>query len=89
MGGRDVADFSRDLFNAWGIGRKGYNDGVAILIAPNERKTRIAVGLGLEKTLTDPVCQEIIDKAMLPSFQAGDFERGVDLWADRIIARFN
>lgn len=89
LGGRDVADFSRDLFNAWGIGRKGYNDGVGILIAPNERKIRIEVGLGLEETLTDPICQEIIDTAMLPSLRSGDFERGVDLGADRLIARLN
>src|SRR6476659_7177855 len=47
LGGRDVADYTRDLANAWGIGRKGYDDGVVVLVAPNERKVRIAVGDGL------------------------------------------
>lgn len=89
LGGRDIADFTLDLFNAWGIGRKGYNDGVVILVAPNERKVRIAVGFGLEKTLTGPVCQEIIDTAMLPSFQAGDFAQGIELGTNLLIDRLN
>jgi len=87
LGGRDVADFTRDLSNSWGIGRKGYNDGVVFLVAPHERRVRIAVGYGLEKTLTHDVCQEIIDNAILPRFRRGDFVGGIEAGTDSLIAR--
>ena len=47
LDGRDVANYTRDLANSWGIGRKGYDDGVFLLVAPKERKVQIAVGYGL------------------------------------------
>jgi uncharacterized protein len=87
LGGRDPADFTRDLANSWGIGRKGYNDGILLLVAPNERKVRIAVGYGLEATLTHEVCQEIIDKAMLPLLRKGDFPAAIEAGTDAVIAR--
>jgi len=87
LGGLDVADFTRDLANKWGIGRKGYNDGVVLLVAPNEMKVRIAVGYGLEKTLTHEVCQQIIDRSMLPRLREGDLPGGIEAGTDALIAR--
>jgi uncharacterized protein len=87
LGGRDVADYTRDLSNSWGIGRKGYNDGVVLLVAPVEHKVRIAVGYGLEGKLTHDVCQEIIDKTMLPRFREGDVPGGIKAGTDALIAR--
>lgn len=86
-GGRDIADFARDLGNSWGIGRKGYNDGVMILVAPNERKVRIAVGYGLEKRLTDRLCKQIIEQEMLPHLREGDFAGGIGAGTDALIAQ--
>ena len=77
--GRDVADYTRDLANHWGVGRKGYNDGIVVLIAPNERKIRIAVGYGLEKILTNAYCLHIIDAVMVPQFKAGRYYDGLIL----------
>jgi uncharacterized protein len=76
LGGRDVADFARDLANSWEFGRKCYDDGIMLLVAPNERKVRIAVGYGLEKTLTHDVSQRIIDQQILPAFRRGDLPSG-------------
>jgi uncharacterized protein len=87
LSGRDVADFTRDLANEWGIGRKGYDDGVVLLVAPNERKVRIAVGYGLEGTLTHEVCQQIIDTAMLPRFRHRDISGGIEAGTDALIVR--
>src|SRR5258705_2078361 len=89
LGGRDVADFTKDLSNSWEIGRKGFNDGVVLLVAPNERKVRIAVGYGLEKTLTHAVCQQIIDNAMVPRFRHGDLVGGIEAGTDALIARLS
>lgn len=77
--GRDIADYTRDLANGWGIGRKGHDDGILVLVAPNERKARIAVGYGLEKILTDRYCQHVIDTMMLPRFRAGRYYDGLIL----------
>jgi uncharacterized protein len=86
LGGRDVADYTRDLSNNWGIGRKGYNDGVVLLVAPVEHKVRIAVGYGLERKLTHDVCQGIIEQTMLPRFREGDVPGGIEAGTDALIA---
>ena len=85
LGGQDVADFTRNLANAWGIGRKGHHDGVVVLVAPNERKARIAVGYGLERTLPDPLCKTIIEQNMLPRFKEANFYEGIEAGVDALI----
>jgi len=89
LGGQDIATFTRNLANAWGIGRKDYNDGVVLLVAPNERKARIAVGLGLEKALPDALCRQIMDEQMLPRFREGDLSAGIEAGVDALIARLS
>ena len=85
LGGADIADVARDLGNREGIGRAKYDDGVVLLVAPNERQVRIAVGYGLECHLTDAVSQEIIDKEMLPHFREGRLHEGISAGVDAII----
>jgi uncharacterized protein len=87
--GFEIADYSLRLARAWGIGRKDYNDGVLILIAPHERQMRIEVGYGLEATLTDPRCAAIIREVMIPAFGKGDFAGGINAGTKAIIARLN
>ena len=77
LGGRDISDYARDLGNAAGIGDKEEDNGVVILLAPNERFVRIAVGLGLESVLTDALCQQIIDEVMIPHFRDGNMFDGL------------
>lgn len=77
LGGRDIGRFARDLGNRWGIGRRGVDDGVLILLAPGEQQVRIAVGYGLEAVLTDAVCQRIIEEVMLPEFREGRLFEGL------------
>jgi len=89
LGGRDIDDFSRDLANAWGIGRKGHNDGVVLLVAPKERKVRITVGRALEATLTPVVCEQIIAAKIIPRFRSGDLAGGIESGADALISRLN
>jgi len=60
---------------------------VVLLVAPKERKVRIAVGYGLEKRLPDGVCQQIIDQQILPSFRKGDLSGGIEAGTDALIAR--
>ncbi len=89
LNGQDIADFTRTLANSWHIGRKGIDDGVVLLVAPAERKVRIAVGFGLEKQLTPEVCQEVIDSEVLPAFRRGNLPGGIEAGTEALVARLN
>ena len=83
--GRDERDYGYQLGRAWGIGRKGANNGVILLVAPNERRVAIEVGYGLEPVVTDAVSSLIIQNQILPRFRAGDFPGGILSGADALI----
>jgi uncharacterized protein len=75
--GDDIAAYGYQLGRHWGIGQKGKNTGVLLIVAPNERKVRIEVGYGLEGALTDAQSILIIDNIMKPAFRRGDYDGGV------------
>ena len=75
--GYEIEDYGYQLLRAWGIGRKAENDGVILIIAPNERAVRVEVGYGLEPVLTDALSSLIIQRSLLPAFREGRFEEGV------------
>jgi uncharacterized protein len=76
--GSDIETYANGLFRSWKLGQAQKNNGVLLLVAPNERKVRIEVGYGLEGTLTDAVASVIISSAILPRFKNGDFSGGVE-----------
>src|SRR5690606_27307961 len=65
----DVADYSVQLFNRWGIGQASRNNGVLILAAIDEHRMNITTGKGLEGALTDLVSGRIIRNEMAPAFR--------------------
>ncbi|MGA7310301.1 MAG: TPM domain-containing protein, partial [Pseudolabrys sp.] len=71
--GQDIEPYANELFRSWKLGEKTKNNGVLLLVAPNERRVRIEVGYGLEGTLTDALSKVIIANAITPRFKAGDF----------------
>ena len=75
--GYPIEDFGYKLGRAWGIGQKGTNNGVILIIAPTERKVRIEVGRGLEPQLTDLLSTMIIQNRILPEFRRGGFSAGI------------
>jgi uncharacterized protein len=75
--GYPIEDFGYQLGRAWGIGQKGTNNGVVLIVAPAERKVRIEVGRGLEPQLTDALSKLIIQNAILPRFKRGEFSAGI------------
>jgi uncharacterized protein len=83
--GYDISDYGYRLGRYWGIGQKGKNNGVILLVAPSERKVRIEVGYGLEGTITDAVSRLIIENAILPRFRAGDFPGGIERGVDDLV----
>ena len=83
--GQEIEPYANELFRAWKLGEKTKNNGVLLLIAPNERRVRIEVGYGLEATLTDALSKVIIVNAITPRFKAGDFSDGISRGVDDII----
>jgi uncharacterized protein len=78
LGGRTIEDYSLDLANTWELGDAARNDGLLLLVAPNDRKVRIEVGSGLEATVRDEDAAAIIAEHILPAFRQEAFERGVE-----------
>ena len=76
--GSDIETYANELFRTWKLGQAQKNNGVLLLVAPNERKVRIEVGYGLEGTLTDAVASVIISSAIVPRFKSGDFPGGIE-----------
>lgn len=81
-----VDNFGTCLGDRWGIGRKDQDDGIVILVAPNDRQMRIATGSGMEKTLTDDKALAVIHQ-MTPHFKAGDYAVGLSSGIDAIAAQ--
>ncbi|AEG48366.1 protein of unknown function DUF477 [Sphingobium chlorophenolicum L-1] len=89
LGGAEIGPFTTALGNEWGIGRKGHNDGVVLLVAPQEQLAQISVGVGLEAVLPDELCQSIMNERMIPRFREGDLFGGVDAGVDALIERLD
>lgn len=73
----EIEGYAVKLFEKWGIGQKGKDNGVLLLIAVNDRKMRIEVGYGLEGVIPDAIAKIIITQYITPSFKGGDFNGGV------------
>lgn len=75
--GYAIEDYAIGLARTWGIGQEGKDNGVVLLVAPNERRVRIEVGRRLEPIMTDTMAKLIIENAILPGFRRGDFAGGI------------
>jgi len=75
--GYPIEDYGYQLGRKWGIGQKGKDNGILLIVAPNERKVRIEVGRGLEPVMTDAMSNLIVQNAILPEFRRGDFSAGI------------
>lgn len=75
--GYEIEDFGYRLGRFWKIGQAGMNNGILLIVAPNERKVRIEVGRGLEPLMTDALSSSIIQNTILPGFRRGDFPGGI------------
>jgi len=75
--GYPIEEFAVKVFQAWKIGRKGLDDGVALFIMAEDRAVRIEVGYGLEDVLPDITAGRIINDTLIPKVRAGDADGAV------------
>ncbi len=75
--GNDPADYANRIYEAWGIGKKGEDKGVLILLALKEREVRIETGYGVEGILPDGLVGEILDTYVVPYLKKGNYDKGL------------
>lgn len=85
LSGRTIEEYGYQLGRHWGIGQKNTNNGVLLIVAPNERKVRVEVGYGAEGVLPDAISSLIIQRIIIPKFRANDYAGGIVAGADEII----
>ena len=74
---RSIEELSLEIARGYKLGQKEDNNGVLLVVAPNEKKVRIEVGYGLEGVLTDAISSQIINGVMIPEFKNGKISEGV------------
>ena len=85
IGVESIEDFAVRIFETWKLGSREKNNGVLIVVAPQEHRMRIEVGYGLEGTLTDVAAGRIVRNLMTPRFREGNYDVGVEAGATAII----
>jgi uncharacterized protein len=85
IGGGAIEDYAVRVFEAWKLGKKGKDNGVLVVVVPQDRKIRIEVGYGLEGKLTDAAASRIIRDLMAPRFREGNYDVGVEAGITAVI----
>jgi uncharacterized protein len=85
VGNYDINEYGAALGRKWGIGQKGKNNGILILVALGDRKLSIQTGYGAEGALPDIVTQQIRVNDINPRFRLGDYYGGLNAGIDQII----
>lgn len=82
--GEDINYLAANWGEKWGIGQKGKDNGIIILLAKSDQKVAIQAGRGTEAKLTDFMSKQIIDSRIIPEFKRGDYYAGLDEGTDGI-----
>lgn len=85
----DKADYTYTLAEKWGVGQKGKENGILMMVKPTggagERQTFIATGYGLEGAVPDATARRIVEQEMIPHFKNNDIYGGLVAATDVII----
>lgn len=76
--GNDVIDYAYRIGENWGVGQKGKNNGIVVLISKNDRESAIVSGYGMEGTITDAAASRIQRDHITPHFRNGNYYAGLD-----------
>lgn len=86
LDGYAIEDYGYQLGRHWGIGAKGKDSGVLLIVVPGERAARIEVGYGLEGALTDALSRDILERSVLPRLAAGQVDVALLAGSSEIVA---
>ena len=85
VGEYDINEYGTNLGRAWGIGQKGKNNGILILVAFDDHKVTIQTGYGAEGAVPDAITHEIIQNDITPHFKQSDYYGGLNAATDDLI----
>ncbi|MBI5543131.1 MAG: TPM domain-containing protein [Deltaproteobacteria bacterium] len=86
IGSASLEEWAARAFEAWGVGRKGLDNGAVLFVLADDRKARIEVGYGLEDRIPDAVAVRIVRDVLIPRIQAGDRDGAVEAAVERMLA---
>jgi len=72
LGGEPIEDVANTIFRAWGVGQKGKDDGIMLLLSIGDHRSRLEAGYGLEPILPDGLDGDIL-REMRPALRQSDF----------------
>ncbi|MFY0253572.1 TPM domain-containing protein [Chitinophaga sp. 30R24] len=84
VGDYDISQVSLKILRDWGIGTKGKNNGILILVSVEDRKIRIETGYGMEGAVPDAIANDIINQILKPAFRQEHYYEGLDAAVDAI-----
>jgi uncharacterized protein len=85
LDGGEIGDFANKLFARWGIGQKGKNNGLLLIVAMDERKSWVEVGYGLEPIIPDAQAVRILDHELRPRFRQQQYAAGLTAAVDALV----
>ncbi|MBI1909591.1 MAG: TPM domain-containing protein [Deltaproteobacteria bacterium] len=87
--GEDIEGYAVKLFEKWGIGKKGKNNGLLLLAAIHDRTARVEVGYGLEEVVNDAYAGRILREVLFPYFKKGEYGEGFLQAAQVLVTRLS
>jgi len=87
--GQTIASYAQEIAENWDIGGQESENGVLLLVAPNERELQILTARGVQERMTDIMSGRIIRDVIIPQFRAGDMSRGIVAGVDAIVAQLD
>jgi uncharacterized protein len=87
--GKTIEAVAKEIFDKWGIGKRGKDNGLLLLVAIEERSVRIETGYGLEASVPDGVAGEIIRHKIAPLFAKKEFEKGTTQGIEAILEKIS
>lgn len=89
IGEEDCFDFAHRLLNEWGVGKKGKNNGLVILLVTDQRCIQFYTGYGLEGDLPDAICKRIQTRYMIPYLKDGNWNAGMVAGVNAVCSRLD
>ncbi|WP_213522053.1 YgcG family protein [Nonlabens sp.] len=82
--GEELDELGAKWGQEWGIGQKGKDNGILLILAVNDRKVDINTGFGIESILSDADAERIVNRVLVPNFRNKNYYQGLDQGADAI-----
>lgn len=84
----DFDTYALDLSKNWGVGKRGKDNGLVLVISNQLGRIRICTGTGTGKILTDEICNTILEENIIPNFKNGEIYKGIESGINALIEKW-